>query len=90
MEDDVLFYDRSRLKPFNEIFEHVSDVGYERFEEVYVVGGFVRDLIIGRDNHDLDFAIIGDALEFAKDLATSLGLEESAVTLFKNFGTAHF
>jgi len=56
--------------------------------EVFIVGGFVRDLILDRKNQDIDFLVVGDALKFARELAANLGVED--VTVFKNFGTAHF
>ena len=39
----------------------------------YLVGGFVRDVLLGRDTADIDIAIAGDALEIAPDLANTLG-----------------
>jgi tRNA nucleotidyltransferase (CCA-adding enzyme) len=40
---------------------------------VYLVGGLVRDLLLGRDNRDLDLVVEGDGLEFARRLAAELG-----------------
>jgi tRNA nucleotidyltransferase/poly(A) polymerase len=56
--------------------------------EIFVVGGFVRDLILDRKLDDVDILVVGDGLEFAKVLANKLGVKE--VSYFKNFGTAHF
>ena len=39
----------------------------------YVVGGFVRDIILARDTADVDIALSSDALEVAPELATALG-----------------
>lgn len=39
----------------------------------YLVGGFVRDLLLGRDTADIDIAVAGDALEIAPKVATALG-----------------
>ena len=41
--------------------------------ESYLVGGFVRDALLGRDTADIDIAIAGDALEIAPKLAAVLG-----------------
>src|SRR4029078_11515939 len=41
--------------------------------EIYVVGGSVRDAVLGCPMHDLDIAIAGDALAFARRLATAFG-----------------
>ena len=39
----------------------------------YLVGGFVRDFLIGRDNADIDIAVSADALETARKIAAALG-----------------
>jgi len=39
----------------------------------FVVGGFVRDVLLGRDTSDIDIAIVADALEIAPKVATALG-----------------
>jgi tRNA nucleotidyltransferase (CCA-adding enzyme) len=51
----------------------------------YLVGGIVRDLLIGRPNRDVDFVVEGDAIEFANDLMKRYG---GTVNSFKPFGTA--
>ncbi|MCS7206480.1 MAG: HD domain-containing protein [Dehalococcoidia bacterium] len=40
---------------------------------VYLVGGFLRDVLLGRPSHDLDLAIQGDAVGLARCLAADLG-----------------
>lgn len=40
---------------------------------VYLVGGFVRDLLLGRENRDLDLVVEGDGPRFARLLAERLG-----------------
>jgi len=54
----------------------------------FIVGGFVRDLLLKRERQDIDFLIVGDGDAFAKELAKKLGVDN--VVLFKNFGTSHF
>jgi poly(A) polymerase len=56
--------------------------------EAYIVGGFVRDSLLGIDmtGLDIDIMVIGDAVEFAEGFAKSNKLNLSAV--YKNFGTA--
>ncbi len=56
--------------------------------DLYIVGGFVRDIILNRDRDEIDFLVVGKGPEFAQLLANSLGVKE--VSIFKNFGTAHF
>ena len=57
-------------------------------EELYLVGGFVRDIILKRNKNEMDFLVVGDGINFAEQLANDLGIKE--VTIYKNFGTAHF
>lgn len=66
----------------------VSKLADKRKVQVYIVGGYVRDLILNRARNEIDFLVIGDGAEFASGLAKTLGV--SKVTIFKNFGTAHF
>ncbi|MDR0367892.1 MAG: CCA tRNA nucleotidyltransferase [Bacteroidales bacterium] len=58
--------------------------------EVYVVGGYVRDLLLKRDNKDIDVVTTGDGVEFAKNLAKKLEIDEKNIHIFKNYGTAMF
>lgn len=66
----------------------ISSFANKNNYEVYVVGGFVRDLILGRNRNEIDFVIIGDGPKFAEELAHELGVAN--VNTYKNFGTAHF
>jgi len=65
-----------------------SKLASERNEKLYIVGGFVRDIIIGKAPKDIDFLIVGDGIAFANEFASQLGMAE--IQLYKNFGTAHF
>lgn len=56
--------------------------------ETYLVGGFVRDKLLGRPTKDADFVCAGDAIELAKQTAKQLS-PVPHVDYFKNFGTAH-
>jgi putative nucleotidyltransferase with HDIG domain len=56
--------------------------------QVYIVGGFVRDMVLGRKKNEIDFLVIGNGLEFASKYSIALGI--SKIDIFKNFGTAHF
>lgn len=51
----------------------------------YVVGGFVRDLLLGNDNLDVDVVIEGDGITFARAFAKD---KEAHVTVHDRFGTA--
>lgn len=56
--------------------------------EAFVVGGWVRDLIMGRPCKDIDFVCVGSGIELARAVASVLG-PDVHVAVFKNFGTAH-
>ncbi|MBZ0170542.1 Multifunctional CCA protein [Candidatus Methylomirabilis lanthanidiphila] len=53
---------------------------------IYAVGGYVRDLLLGRQNVDIDLVVEGDAITVARRLAHSL---QAVVTPHPRFGTAH-
>jgi tRNA nucleotidyltransferase/poly(A) polymerase len=69
-------------------FQAASEVAETMNIKIFVVGGFVRDLILKRKLDDVDILVIGDGLEFAQNLAFKLGVKK--VDYFKNYGTAHF
>ncbi|HTY12286.1 MAG TPA: CCA tRNA nucleotidyltransferase [Bacteroidota bacterium] len=54
--------------------------------EVYVVGGYVRDKLLGKEVQDVDVLVVGDGIEFAKRTAEEFG--KQSVATYENFGTA--
>ena len=54
--------------------------------ESYLVGGFVRDLIIGKEGKDIDIMTIGDPFDLVNNLSKLKGF--SKVSFYKNYGTA--
>ncbi|ADQ18981.1 polynucleotide adenylyltransferase/metal dependent phosphohydrolase [Leadbetterella byssophila DSM 17132] len=73
----------------NPIFEAVSSAAEDLGIQAYVVGGFVRDLILCRAGKDIDFVCVGSGIELAIATASKLG-KHISVNTFKNFGTAQF
>ncbi len=57
----------------------------ERGEQAYLVGGRVRDLLLGRDSHDIDVVVVGDGMAVAQSLARHAG---AGLTRYHSFGTA--
>lgn len=69
------------------IFRIVSEVAEKAGLETYVVGGYVRDIILKRGSKDIDFVCVGSGIELAKQVAAALG-PSVRVNIFRNFGTA--
>ena len=65
-----------------------SEVADKMNVEAFIVGGVVRDIILERENNDIDILVIGSGPDYASKLADALGIKE--VVIYKNFGTAHF
>ncbi len=63
-----------------------GELGKKENIPVYVVGGFVRDLIMGMPRNDIDIMTVGDGISFAEKLAKKLGIKK--VVPFEKFGTA--
>ncbi len=78
------------------IKQHITEEYFIRIKElaaslgvkVFIVGGYVRDIILKRNRSEIDFLVIGNGPEFAEKLAGKLNIKK--VNIFKNFGTAHF
>ena len=68
------------------IFKIISEAAEELQVECYVIGGFVRDLILKRPCKDIDVVCVGSGIQLADLVANKLG--KIPVNVFKNFGTA--
>ena len=72
------------------IFKINTQVAYDRGQSVYVVGGYVRDLLLGRKSPtDIDFVTESSGIELAQAVAKSIN-PETKVSIFKTYGTAMF
>jgi poly(A) polymerase len=69
------------------VFKVISEAAGEMGAPAYVVGGYVRDIILGRESHDVDVVVVGSGIELAKRVAVKIG-KGVKVNIFKNFGTA--
>lgn len=71
-----------QLPIFTELQQCADKLGLE----AYVIGGYVRDLVLKRNSKDIDVVVVGDALPLAKAFANLH--KQSDFAVFKNFGTA--
>lgn len=68
------------------LFEVLSGVAAKQGVKAYVIGGFVRDHILGRPNKDVDVVVEGKGTDLARAFAKAIGQAKFAV--YENFGTA--
>lgn len=71
----------------NSIFRVIGDTADDMGLEVYVVGGFVRDIFLGRHSADLDFVTVGSGIALARAVAERLG-KKGRLAVYANYGTA--
>ncbi len=71
----------------DKVFKMVGDVADNISRPCYVVGGYVRDLIIERHSKDIDFVTVGSGIELAEAVASRLG-PKAHVAVYRNYGTA--
>jgi putative nucleotidyltransferase with HDIG domain len=72
----------------NKIFEIISEASQELNVESYVIGGFVRDLLLNRNSKkDIDVVAVGSGIELALKVSDLLP-RKPKVQVFKTYGTA--
>ncbi|WP_428978350.1 CCA tRNA nucleotidyltransferase [Flavobacterium pisciphilum] len=72
----------------NKIFEIISQASQELNVDSYVIGGFVRDLLLNRDSKkDIDIVAVGSGIELALKVSELLP-KQPKVQVFKTYGTA--
>ncbi|MDQ6609296.1 MAG: CCA tRNA nucleotidyltransferase, partial [Bacteroidota bacterium] len=81
---EVHFSDQEKV-----IFKKIANAAATLHMPCYLIGGFVRDKLLCRPTKDADFVCVGDALKLATVAAKTFD-PYPKVSLFKNFGTAHF
>jgi len=82
------------VKNYNEsefntgIIKELSDFAVKSKSDAYVVGGYVRDFLLGinKEGLDVDVMVVGDAIKFAEKFAKKKKSKLAAI--YKNFGTA--
>ena len=68
------------------VFGIISDIVSEKQLECYVIGGYVRDLIMERPSADIDIVVVGSGINLARAVGKRIG--KVKVQVFRNFGTA--
>lgn len=71
----------------NPIFKKIGEIADSLGREVYVVGGYVRDIFLQRPSKDIDFVTVGSGIELARAVADALGRKNS-LAVYANYGTA--
>jgi poly(A) polymerase len=84
-----VFQKRCNLVLKHPFFEKVREVAAATQTECYVVGGYVRDLLLNRGSKDVDFVVIGDGVAFAEKLVKTIS-GCSHYGYYSNYGTAAF
>ncbi len=70
------------------IFKVVSELAHEMETQAFVIGGYVRDLILVRPSDDIDIVVLDNGIEMAQKAAEKMGCK--GISIFKHFGTAMF
>ena len=73
-------------KELSKLLKLIDTYKSDKNIEIYLVGGFVRDLIINRTSKDIDFLTIGKPYDLVNFL--SKRIKNSSYSIYKNFGTA--
>lgn len=68
-------------EPFNTLRDCVNSLGIN----AYVVGGYVRDLLLGIPSHDIDIVVEGSGIRFAEEYQRRVGGE---LKVYESYGTA--
>lgn len=75
----------SRIDLSLPVLQTVGAIAIRAGVSAFVVGGYVRDLLLGKLGNDIDFSVVGSGVEFARVVAQDLG---SHAVVFERFGTA--
>lgn len=68
------------------IFKLISEAADELNVKAFVIGGFVRDILLRRESKDIDIVCLGSGIELANSVAEKLN--HAPISIFKTFGTA--
>jgi poly(A) polymerase len=74
----------------NPVFQTIAEIADKEGLETYVIGGFVRDILLGRspeETKDIDIVVVGSGIRMASTVREKLG-RGAKLAVYKNFGTA--
>jgi putative nucleotidyltransferase with HDIG domain len=69
------------------VFDRIAKSAAELNTTAYVVGGYVRDRLLGRPTKDIDIVCVGDGIKLAEQVASKL-IPRPKVVVYQRFGTA--
>ena len=75
-------------KVSEEIFKIIGSVADEQNIECYLIGGYVRDILLERPSKDIDVVVVGSGIDFAEKLRERIGKRKATLAVFKTYGTA--
>ncbi len=75
-----------KLELNNTYLKRIGAVADARGTEAYVVGGYVRDLLLGKEVNDIDIVVVGSGIEFAE--AVAVAMKKRKIVTYEKFGTA--
>ncbi|MDD3961023.1 MAG: HD domain-containing protein [Bacteroidia bacterium] len=68
------------------VFQRIAEASAALHQESYVIGGYVRDLLLQRPSNDIDVVTVGSGIDLARRVAENSG--GAKITVYKSFGTA--
>lgn len=82
------FENITKAVQYSKIFRLLRETAEERNEQIFIVGGWVRNMLLGIRSKDIDFMVIGNVYDFAAHFAQKT-LKNPEINYFKNFGTVN-
>ncbi len=76
-----------KLQLDHPVFETIAETAEKCDVSCYVIGGYVRDLLLGRPSKDIDIVVLGSGIDLAKAVAKAIG-RKGKIAVYRNFGTA--
>ena len=75
-------------KTYNKYLTLIGKCADELGYEAYVIGGYVRDMALGKEGHDIDVVCVGSGISLATKVSEELG-GGAKLDVFQSYGTAH-